>query len=44
LGIIRYSLTRKVRFLGGGYVSNDFSEKMAQEIDAYIKNTLVRTV
>jgi len=27
-------------FLGGGQVSNDFSEKMAEEIDASIKNTL----
>jgi len=27
-------------FLGGGMVSNDFSEKMAEEIDAFIKNTL----
>jgi cell division protease FtsH len=27
-------------FLGGGMVSNDFSEKMAEEIDAFIKKTL----
>jgi cell division protease FtsH len=27
-------------FLGGGYTSNDFSEQMAQDIDAYIKSTL----
>jgi len=27
-------------FLGGGMVSNDFSEKMAEEIDAFIKNSL----
>ncbi len=27
-------------FLGGGMVSNDYSEKMAEEIDAHIKNTL----
>ena len=27
-------------FLGGGQVSNDFSEKMAENIDASIKNTL----
>lgn len=27
-------------FLGGGHVSNEFSEEMAQNIDAYIKNTL----
>jgi cell division protease FtsH len=27
-------------FLGGGQVSNDFSEKMAEEIDTSIKNTL----
>jgi len=27
-------------FLGGGMVNNDFSEKMAEEIDAFIKKTL----
>jgi cell division protease FtsH len=27
-------------FLGGGMVSNDFSEKMAEEIDTFIKKTL----
>ena len=27
-------------FLGGGMVSNDYSEKMAEDIDAEIKNTL----
>jgi cell division protease FtsH len=27
-------------FLGGGMVSNDYSEKMAEEIDAHIKKTL----
>jgi len=27
-------------FLGGGMVSNEFSEKMAEEIDEFIKNTL----
>ncbi|NEW61572.1 ATP-dependent zinc metalloprotease FtsH [Sulfurovum sp. bin170] len=29
-------------FLGGGMVSNDYSEKMAEDIDAEIKNTLDR--
>ncbi|NOZ89663.1 MAG: ATP-dependent zinc metalloprotease FtsH [Epsilonproteobacteria bacterium] len=29
-------------FLGGGYTSNEFSEQMAQEIDAYIKSTLAQ--
>jgi len=29
-------------FLGGGQVSNDFSEKMAQDIDAHIKATLTQ--
>ena len=29
-------------FLGGGHVSNDFSEKMAQDIDAHIKATLTQ--
>ncbi len=27
-------------FLGGGYVSNDYSDKMAEEIDSYIIKTL----
>ncbi|HHH19357.1 MAG TPA: ATP-dependent metallopeptidase FtsH/Yme1/Tma family protein [Campylobacterales bacterium] len=27
-------------FLGGGMVQNEFSEKMAEDIDAFIKNTL----
>jgi cell division protease FtsH len=29
-------------FLGGGYVANEFSEKMAEEIDQYIKDTLAQ--
>ncbi|MBU1668303.1 ATP-dependent zinc metalloprotease FtsH [bacterium] len=31
---------RQSSFLGGGHISNDFSEKMAQDIDANIKATL----
>jgi cell division protease FtsH len=31
---------RQSTFLGGGMVSNEFSEKMAEEIDSFIKNTL----
>ena len=31
---------RQSTFLGGGMVSNEFSEKLAEEIDSFIKNTL----
>jgi cell division protease FtsH len=38
-GLMVLSRTQS-NFLGGGHVSNEFSEKMAEAIDEYIKNTL----